>query len=396
MFIPSYEDQCQMKSERSGIFFSKIGEPEHPYMLIKLPQVVLKSVYAGCSLAIAFSALNVRNQTYLACGLIIWDDIASPMITYQLIRSENEFNSIREGISKKLLPIHFFDELVRPIVSATSRFNSSEFYSYMNNIYDFIDVENDDDLYEEYKMQVEARMAGRDADCIICKLEVQFGEPNEIFIPLVGRFSIDDKDEGGCLEDSVFHLVEAFYAIGNSVKSPQLDTENRRELTDILAWDEYHTCFIESKCLSILDRPIIDKDKRIKNITKHLDKALNQLEGAVKKYRRNEMILNEKLEIINIPHKRENGIIDCIVLISEMYPFLDWESIGKELLTRSKNAGAFFHVFDLSELQQLIGVSKTTTVWNANLFKRWEKIKETKNAFVRSKIVFIDETSENL
>lgn len=52
MFIPSYDTQCQMHSEHAGIFFSKIGEPEHPYMLIKLPQVTLKSIYSGCSLAV--------------------------------------------------------------------------------------------------------------------------------------------------------------------------------------------------------------------------------------------------------------------------------------------------------------------------------------------------------
>ncbi|GAA4293716.1 hypothetical protein GCM10023142_30100 [Anaerocolumna aminovalerica] len=387
MFIPSYEDQCHMKNEHSGIFFSKIGEPEHPYMLIKLPQVVLKSVYAGCPLALAFSILEVGNRTYLACGLVVWDDTTSPLITYQLIRSENEFNSIREGMSKKLLPIHFFDELVRPIISATSTFNSRELYSYMNNIYDFIDVKNNEDLFEKYKMQIDARIVGRDVKSVICKLEIQFGEPNKLFIPLVGKFSIDDKDEGGCLEDSVFHLIEAFYEVGNSVKSPRLNTENRRELTDILAWDENHTCFIEAKCLTILDRTIINKAKRVKNISKHLDKALNQLEGAVKKYRSNELIFNEQLEIVNIPHKRENGMIDCIVLISEMYPFLDWESIGKELIARSKSVGAFFHVLDLSELHQLIGMSKTTTVWNANLFKRWEKVKEAKNAFVKSKVI---------
>lgn len=391
MFCPSYENLCQMRSEHSGIFFSKIGEPEHPYMLIKLQQVVLKSLYLGCPFSIVFSQLYVENRKHLACGLIIWDDLISPMITYQLVKSESEFNSIREGMSKESLRIHFFDELARPVVSATSRFNSNELYSYMNNIYNFIDAEDTDDLFEKYKIQINECLAGKDAKCIICKFEMQFDEPTKMCIPLVGKFSIDDKDEGGCLEDSIFHLIESFYAIGNSVKSPRLNTTNKRELTDILAWDDYHICFIESKCLSIFDKSVIDKDKRIKNIKKHLDKALNQLEGAVKTYRSNEVILNEKLEAIDIPDRRDNVMIDCIVLISEMYPFLDWKNIGRELMIRSQNVGVFFHIMDLSELQQLIVRSKTTEILNANLFLRWEKVKEMENGFVRGKAMEMGE-----
>ena len=148
--------------------------------------------------------------------------------------------------------------------------------------------------------------------------------------------------------------------------------------------------------MSVLERQSINKDKRVKNITKHLNKALNQLEGAVRTYRRNEMILNEKLESINIPHDREHGIIDCIVLISEMYPALDWNEIAKDLMVRAKNVGAFFHILDLSELQRLVAISKTTTVWNANLFKRWEKVKEVENAFVRFKGISSKETPENI
>jgi len=376
-----------MYNEHSGIFFSTIGEPEHPYMLIKLPQVTLKSVYSGCQIDIAFSPLNIDNRKYFTCGLIVWDDLISPLVTYQLVKSEDEFNSIRECMSKELLRVHFFDELVRPIVSASSRINSRDMYSCMNNIYDFIDVNNDDNIYEEYKIQVETCIQGKESNCKILKLGLHFEEPTRIYVPLAGKFSINDKDEGGGLENSIFHLIEEFYGFENSIKGPLLNTENKRELTDILAWDEHQVCFIESKCLSILDRGNIDKEKRIKNIKSHLKKALNQLEGAVKTYRRNEMILNEKLEIVNIPHDRKHGVIDCIVLISEMYPFLEWNEIAKELMVRSKNVGAFFHIFDLSELQRLVAISKSTLAWNANLFMRWEKIKEMQNAFIRSEVM---------
>jgi hypothetical protein len=384
-----------MISEHIGIWVSKIGEPEHPYMIVKLPQVTLKAIYTGCRVALIFTPLTYKEKSLLTYGLAVWDAVENPLISYQLIKHENEFLSIRNCMAKKTVRVHFFDELARPIYSSTASFNSNNLFSYMNSIYDFIDISNDDDIYENYKHVIESEIK-KDDGCGLIDLKFIFDEPNRIVIPCVGRFSIDEKDEGRMLQDSVFHIIESMYSLENSVSSPSLDNFNKREFTDILSWDSHHVCFIESKCLTILGRGEIDTSKRIKNINKHLSKALNQLEGVVRTYRRNEKIFDRNHKVINIPHNRNSGMIDCIVLLSEMFPFLEWEDIAKDLIDRANRIGAFFHVLDLAELQRLVALSKNSTVFNANLYIRWEKVRDSGTAFVKGFMAPTDGRNENI
>jgi hypothetical protein len=396
MFIPDQKMYVNMKSEIAGLWCSSLDEPEYPYFVIKLPQNILKSLFLGCRISIVILPCNIEQRLILSYSLIIWDDLEKPMITYFAIRDRNEYISLISCIKKNKIYVHFFDELVMPIISSKCHFtlnNDLKLLESMQFSFENIPL-YDDKVFELYCGVVENLIKSgnvfdivRNDGLVITDMKLEFDEPNKIYIPLVGQFSINDTNEGGRLEDSIYHLIESFYGSSNSAKSPTLDTSNSREFTDILAWDKINICLFESKCLSIIGRENeLTSEKRIKNINKHISKALSQLKGAVRKLRNNEKIYSASGQLLEIPYEQDKTFIDCVVLVSEMYPYLDWEALAQEIINASNEAGAFFHIMDLSELYRIICSGKTTTAFSANLYIRWDAVVKNKTAFVRGRI----------
>ena len=89
---------------------------------------------------------------------------------------------------------------------------------------------------------------------------------------------------------------------------------------------------------------------------------------------------------IEIPASAIN-IRNGIVMISEMLPGLDWETIGAQLLVASQKSGAMLHDLDLRELRMLVGICRDDPVlFIAHLAHRFDLMTERKHAMLRMKL----------
>jgi len=70
-----------------------------------------------------------------------------------------------------------------------------------------------------------------------------------------------------------------------------------------------------------------------------------------------------------------------------MMPCLDWEAIGKQLITASQKNNAMFHILDLQELRVLIGISgDRPDLLLAHLSNRFMVMVERKHALLRVRL----------
>jgi len=216
--------------------------------------------------------------------------------------------------------------------------------------------------------------------------------PDEQIINIVeygrGEFQLRDKDEGSGLEQSAHGCLESIYS-QSTFRSPQVGQgKSKRELTDLIGFDNGVVCIVESKALSILGinqpRPTF---KRVRSIQKDIKKAIRQLRGAIRKLRSDDEILDEQGNTIDIPN-RSDSVIHALILLSEMNAPLDWKMITDALLEASdEKRKIFFHILDLIELQRLTAYSRHSSfTFHINLLSRWGTIKQVGTAFISTKV----------
>ncbi|WP_050607382.1 hypothetical protein [Clostridium niameyense] len=398
MFIPPGKIYMEMQSDSFGIWITEVEGNDYPHIIAKLPTNVIKSIYNGIDTFLNIAIYEHQGQNILVLGLFIMDNLKYPYNTYQIIRKESEgklFLPLLKNNNKEW-HIHFFDELARPLVSSVcnvDKMESEKLLSTLNNLILYYgDVRKlDDAIFDKYKADIEQIFINKffEPSTIFYKFKCEFIFSNPVNIIGVGtgEFKIDDEDEGGGLEQQIFQLIESLYGDLRSYRSPQIYKKDKlRELTDILAWDENHICIIESKVMSIFN---IESDRISErftlNIEKQIKKALNQLCGATKSIKRNETIFSQLNNIIKIPNESIETI-HCIVIISEMYPNLNWNDWALKLIEINNKYKIMIHIIDLEELHKLIVSSKNPTEIRINLLLRWNKMLEVKSAFIRGKL----------
>ena len=81
------------------------------------------------------------------------------------------------------------------------------------------------------------------------------------------------------------------------------------------------------------------------------------------------------------------SLIHGIIIVSELYAFVDWKKVGMSLNSLSDNEKykALFQVVDLLELQQLVKNSSSAEVFHKHLLGRWLEVKMAGTAYVRSR-----------
>src|SRR5436189_4151928 len=74
-----------------------------------------------------------------------------------------------------------------------------------------------------------------------------------------------------------------------------------------------------------------------------------------------------------------------IVLLSEMYAFIDWREIGRQVVALSNNEDdmALFHVVDLLELSDVARQSDSAAMFNNFLVQRWLGVRMKGTAYGR-------------
>ena len=74
-------------------------------------------------------------------------------------------------------------------------------------------------------------------------------------------------------------------------------------------------------------------------------------------------------------------------MVSELSPSVDWEVVGKQVLSASQATNSLFHILDLRELRILVGVSKADPIdFMIHLMRRFRILLVCKSAYIRSQL----------
>jgi hypothetical protein len=223
-------------------------------------------------------------------------------------------------------------------------------------------------------------------------LTLDIWEPTEIFevtpTGAGGPFLINDEDEGSKLERSIHLVVDSIYP-GNSYISPDVqERTTRRELADVLGFDSDFICVVQAKALAVLSaNSQRSSSRRTGNVEKDIKKALKQLAGALTNVRAGLPLFQRGEDTgMEIPN-RKTSLAHAIVVLSEMYTFVDWNAVEASVaeLSDSEAHRALFHVIDVRELASLASNCENAEIFSNRLAQRWLVVREKGTAYVRVK-----------
>jgi hypothetical protein len=200
-----------------------------------------------------------------------------------------------------------------------------------------------------------------------------------------GPFVINDQDEGKKLERHISVIIDSIYP-GNAYVSPDVqDGKNRRELTDVLGFSTDFICVVQAKALAVLTAKDQSSSTRVANVTKDIKKGMG-LAGALTNIRNGSAIFRYQESTPLTILGRDRSLAHAIVVLSEMYTFVDWNTVAADVDRASDNEfhRALFQVLDIQELANLANNCKDAETFSNRLLQRWFFIKERGNAYVRA------------
>jgi hypothetical protein len=167
-----------------------------------------------------------------------------------------------------------------------------------------------------------------------------------------------------------------------------------RELTDIMAFSEYGIFLVETKTLGVLntntERNI---DRKVAGVQKQVEKAINQLAGAVKKIRKNEVIFDANNKAIEFDRKL---LPHCIVLVSDLLSFGNWTPILMKMFETMIAEPMQLHLLDLTEFMRYIGYSKGSRhMFDYLLMERLKELVNHQTVHINLHVLNKNETEAN-
>ena len=207
---------------------------------------------------------------------------------------------------------------------------------------------------------------------------------NSVSVPEAGEFVPDDPNEGHSHEALLLHVLKPNFD-GTVFAPPMIkDGDKTRELCDVFATGRNAFLF-EAKAFSVFDKSADQSaDRKAKTVMKHFEKALGQLQGAVKR-------LESGIEILGAgsPDTSVAGIqfqtLHGIILVSNTSFELPWLDIGKQLAEAQSPPRVYYHFIQLAELQRMVAFAKgLSDELNLMFIRRGDIIASSKDARIQT------------
>jgi hypothetical protein len=379
-------------------------------LVCKMPETAIKALHRGAKCSFLLAVIRVELLALLCLGLRVNDEPQHPFTALMLNSATEDAPLLGQILTSGSTTLHCLNELNHPMLSASCSLEgpaaTAAAEALRSSDYWLLTPESmrlfkPPDLSRMFELALDR--FGRE---IFRPSHQPFGEeimmfanipltldiwkPTEIFevTPTIGDgpFLIGDQDEGPKFERLIQLLIDQAYP-GRSYRSPQVqDGKSTRELTDLLAFDERSICVIQAKALSVLsvefDRP---SSRRAASVTKDIEKALKQLVGAMNKIRSDAPLFTADGRPLAIPNRKES-LANAIVLLSEMYAFVDWTKIAADVIAASESESrkALFHVMDLRELSALTARCPDSWTFFSRISQRWIQIKIKGTSYMRT------------
>lgn len=138
-------------------------------------------------------------------------------------------------------------------------------------------------------------------------------------------------------------------------QSPQIPTgsNSTREMTDLLLTYPHGTIFIESKAVSVISRAELPSREQLKKSTAgHVEKALKQLRGAIRRLKDGTEIMTEAGRALE-PERDQP--VHAIILVADFDLIEDRSRYGRDFIEEFVSAtGCFIHMLDVTELLRVV------------------------------------------
>jgi hypothetical protein len=395
MHLPSARVQREMNSEEASLWYVPANGGEKLALLIKAPSSSIKALLAGCPLRLLFGKHGARLST----GVRILDMPDAPIIISGIQRDAEEHRALERVLRERHLPVFLFNEMDVCIAWTNLGLTEDESTQSLSIL------GNTEDLY----VGPFTPDCSHSLDCFCYSVDNTHTYPGAKVIPVVDisttleswrinhvsfigfrgyhTITLDDQNEGEMFERAVWASLESVFPL-TLYKSPQVKIgQKTRELTDVLAFYEFGSFLIEAKDLSVLKAGFErDQERRSKGVQKQVKKAISQLVGASRAIGRGERVFDaEGIELDLVRDKPAH----CIVLITELMHWGDWNDIEKKLIEAIKSTGSFFHLLDLREFILLLkGSSGKSHLLDYNLIERYKVFIKNGSIHIRSRMEY--------
>jgi len=379
-----------MAGSHAGVWAESVNENSNVELAVKVSADLAKAILKGAAVTLLANVIEVSGESVRVVGLRIEDDQNDPAFMHQPQERATEQAHFDALLQKRMTWITFFDELVRPVMTAKvswSKKVARTAADYLCQSAPHYKGDNHAILEEAMDTATDSisgwhkgenSNAARSWKAI--PLTLRNLQPLIVASPEAGTFVVDHLDEGVELEKSAYLLFEANYP-GKAYLNPQVNEGSRkRELCDVLVIGDNQMLVIQSKVTAVLKRsPSQVTERRVANVMANFRKALSQLSGAIRNLRRGIVIYtNEGKEI---PTKKEiTYVFHGVILLSSTNLALPWTELSKELITASHKSQAQFHVLEFAELQQHVAFAKTVNHVTQWLAERFELVEKSGNA----------------
>lgn len=391
--LPCYETYKRMVGASCGVWAELVNDGSIE-LAVKISADLTKAVLKGAPVTILVAVIRVQDKNVRIVGLRLEDDKSDPVYPYGPQEELREQENFEKLLKMENTFVTFFDELVRPVMAGRVRWNAQHaniVCGYLKNTEPHYRGNHRPLLLEAMDSAENAlsrwHLNDGSAESQLWKaIPLQFENlhPINVASPEVGTFTLDDPDEGGGFEKSAYLLLEANYP-GTAYLNPGVnDGPKRREFCDVLVVGETELLIIQSKVMAVLDRnPNQTKERRVTNVYSNFKKAVNQLNGSVRKLRQSQTIYtNEGVKIpIDLSAMK---MIHGIVLLSSTNLLLPWPNISQELVAAGRKAQAEFLVLEFGELQQHVVFAKTLKEMSQHLSRTFEVVDKSGNANVKT------------
>jgi hypothetical protein len=347
VFIPSKRLLSELQSVEAGIWLIEDDDTKKGSIVVKIRTTDLKSVYRGIPFYIMLAIVKTENQFTSFVGYLVADDPEYPSIATALLDNQtfNQARSLRSILSESCTRLHFFDEQNRSLVSANclitkpdvDAVNTSIMMAKGINFAAHLDQKQRSIAHDRLTYDLISIRDGGKAENtspVFLKTKLYFDDLNiisNVASVTVENYQLDNANEGLALEESAYLALSRVFK-EQTYHSPIVpEKKTSRELTDVLGFDDKYICLLESKALSLLKTELNRTSSRKASLIEHdLRKGISQAKGAIKKLKEEQGIFFVHDRMFTVPNT-ETATIHGIVLISEMYPFLDWKKIAEAL-----------------------------------------------------------------
>lgn len=346
--------------------YVKGADGYEPTLLIKATTLLLKYIVRGVRMELAFGVFENR----LLYALKVYDD-ENAGILWSVLEHDGEksaldilsrggicqvflFNELAVNVAWREVPLAAHQDLTAALAHIkTGHADHRQLTDSVQKILDQLHMEG-----------------ASSKDLIVCDFpaSVDWKPIRSQFITshaTASPIELFNQDEGNQQEQIGIWLTDNLHPRG-VYRSPKVPKGGGyRELTDIFMSYEYGSFLIESKVLSIFTRDQLPSRAKLAHAIKpHVEKAINQLRGGMRKVKDGIEVTTEEGVVIDVERTQP---IHGIVLIPDLDLIQNKNEYGLPLIQDfMASTGGFLHLLDIAELLRVVQAAEMIAARSAN------------------------------